>query len=363
MKKSVSYKLGIFIFVATLFCSSSTQAQTKLSPTTNSFRMGDRLMKETILADLQDVMGNDVVWDLRSSSALSTRPLLSYHSPQDAPEVVISSELFSNNRYVLSNCGLYRTGYTTPTLRMHYDVPEQILSFPLQYGDSISSSFSGSGIYSDRLHVREYGSSSLKADASGIMLLPDGDTLRHVMRVTKLRDTYIEMSPTDSLPPVPTPGATSCHRIVEHRWYAAGYRYPVLEQVEGIPQVLFFPPAAQETQVAEDEANEQVRQLVASRLFSDDYAEQGRAPIIHYSMTSNPERSTVGIDFDLEAPATVRLLLSDVTGVVYRQALQDFTAGTGFHMELSLAGLPHRQYVLHISAGPDTFSEKVINRQ
>ena len=80
-------------------------------------------------------------------------------------------------------------------------------------------------------------------------------------------------------------------------------------------------------------------------------------------MTSNPERSTVGIDFDLEAPATVRLLLSDVTGVVYRLALQDFTAGTGFHMELSLAGLPHRQYVLPISAGPDTFSEKVINRQ
>ena len=29
MKKSVSPKLGVFIFVATLFCSSSTQAQTK----------------------------------------------------------------------------------------------------------------------------------------------------------------------------------------------------------------------------------------------------------------------------------------------------------------------------------------------
>ena len=173
MKKVRLYQCYLFLFL-----SITAQAQIILSSACIGFRTSDLLSKVDILWTEQDRCGKDLVWDLRESSVLSYRSLLFYDTPDEASGVIISSEQFANSLYSVRSNGIYRIGFTTPTLRMSYEQPECMLPFPLQYGDSTSTFFSGSGTYSDKFFVREYGSSTLSADAYGTMLLPEGDTLR-----------------------------------------------------------------------------------------------------------------------------------------------------------------------------------------
>ena len=74
-------------------------------------------------------------------------------------------------------------------------------------------------------------------------------------------------------------------------------------------------------------------------------------PVIHYTLIQNAEARTVTISYDLDASATVRCVLADSKGVVYRTAEQTNAAGTGYSLALSYSGLPHGQYVVYISAG------------
>ena len=91
---------------------------------------------------------------------------------------------------------------------------------------------------------------------------------------------------------------------------------------------------------------------------SEEYAYDANAPdrseaepVIHYTLVQNAEARTVTISYDLDASATVRCVLADSKGVVYRTAEQTNAAGTGYSLALSYSGLPHGQYVVYISAG------------
>ena len=66
-------------------------------------------------------------------------------------------------------------------------------------GDSISGYFSGTGRYCDKLFLRRYGTYLTKADATGSLVLPEGDTLRHVLRLHTERLVGTELTPIDTL--------------------------------------------------------------------------------------------------------------------------------------------------------------------
>ena len=57
------------------------------------------------------------------------------------------------------------------------------------------------------------------------------------------------------------------------------------------------------------------------------------------------------IRYSLESSATVRCVLADSKGVVYRTAEQTNAAGTDYTLTLSYNGLPRGQYVVYIFAG------------
>lgn len=265
---------------------------------------------------------------------------------------------------------------------MAYDIPEQVQRFSMHYGDSIMGIYGGTGSYGDKLFVREYGNYVTRMDATGSIILPDGDTLRHVSRQTTDRWVYADIALADSLQmvygdsiPVYTEDSIRYHiatdvpmqRVREERWYAAGYRYPILERVECRAasdgniisrSVLYYPPSAQEAQLPYDEENEAIRNLIARGEYHDKTDSDANAldsseaePVIHYTLIQNAEGRTVTIRYDLDASATVRCVLADSKGVVYRTAEQTNAAGTGYSLALSYSGLPHGQYVIYISAG------------
>ena len=353
-------------------------------------RAGDELSREVVVFDGSETNGRDVVWDLQEMEVLDNDYKTRFGGAEAVPWLVASYEGLTGHQYLANEDGAYLLARRTTTSQMAYDIPEQLMRLPLCYGDSITGIYGGAGSYGDKLFVREYGNYRSRVDGTGSMLLPDGDTLRHVCLLTTDRVVWAETALADSMQMVygdsiPAYGEDSIRhhmatdvplqRVREQRWYAAGYRYPILETVESrsaaddrliTKYALYYSPAGQERQLAYDEENEAIRTLIArGEYYPEGLGHDTRSgscedadPVIDYTLEQNAEARTVTIRYSLESSVTVRCVLADSKGVVYRTAEQTNAAGTGYTLTLSYNGLPRGQYVVYISAGGQTQAEK-----
>lgn len=113
---------------------------------------------------------------------------------------------------------LSKIDFTMPLLSMH---------FPFAYGDSLSSPFSGYGMYCGDHPFRKQGVSTVKADAEGSIIMDD-DTIHNVLRVYNLKSYSVCMD-IDSV----ALDTARLKQVIEERydWYARGYRYPLFTTV------------------------------------------------------------------------------------------------------------------------------------
>ena len=347
----------------------------------HGFRAGDELDRQVVSISNAMTSGKDVVWDLQELELLENDYKTRYAGAEAAPWLVAGYEKLTGHQYLSNEDGTYLLGRYSPTSLMTYDIPEQVQSFPMHYGDSIMGIYGGTGSYGDKLFVREYGSYHTKMDATGCIILPDGDTLRHVSREVTDRLVFAEVALSDSMQmvygdsiPIYDRDSILCHmmadvpqqRVREYRWYAAGYRYPILETIECrnatddqlvSKATLYYPPSAQENQLAYDEENQMIRNLIARGEYQtegDTGSDSNTESIIHYTFSQNQEAGTVTISYSLDATATVRFVLASAMGMVYQTVEQTNAEGAGYSVTLNYNGLPRGQYIVYISAGGQT---------
>ena len=141
-----------------------------------------------------------------------------------------------------------------------------------------------------------------------------------------------------------------------YRWYAEGYRYPVLEATvvssgdEKLSEEMFYCAPDTEDQLALDEENKQIR----SRLSADDGYNSANAtgshdqgsPHFSYQFSQNEEGQSVTVSYTAPSYIKVSALLTNNQGVVYRQA----SKMDGTPITLSNGSLPRGQYILYINA-------------
>jgi hypothetical protein len=356
-------------------------AQTGDLGTKHGFRAGDELNRQVVSTSSAMTSGKDVVWDLQELELLENDYKTRYAGAETAPWLVAGYEKLTGHQYLSNEDGVYLLARCSTTSQMTYDIPEQVQRFSMHYGDSIMGIYGGTGSYGDKLFVREYGNYVTRMDATGSIILPDGDTLRHVSRVVTDRLVYAEVALSDSMQmvygdsiPIYDRDSINCHmmadvpqqRVREYRWYAAGYRYPILETIECrnatddqlvSRATLYYPPSAQENQLAYDEENQMIRNLIARGEYQkegDTGSDSNTESIIHYTFSQNQEAGTVTISYSLDATATVRFVLASAMGMVYQTVEQTNAEGAGYSVTLNYHGLPRGQYVVYISAGGQT---------
>ena len=356
-------------------------AQTGDAGTEHGLRVGDELSREVVAFDGNRTNGRNVVWDLQEMEVLDNDYKTRYGGAEAVPWLVAGYEGITGHQYLTNEDGAYLLARRTTTSHMAYDIPEQVQRFSMHYGDSIMGIYGGTGSYGDKLFVREYGHYVTHMDATGSIILPDGDTLRHVSRQTTDRWVYADIALADSLQmvygdsiPVYTEDSIRYHiatdvpmqRVREERWYAAGYRYPILETIECrnatddqlvSKATLYYPPSAQENQLAYDEENQMIRNLIARGEYQkegDTGSDSNTESIIHYTFSQNQEAGTVTISYSLDATATVRFVLASAMGMVYQTVEQTNAEGAGYSVTLNYNGLPRGQYIVYISAGGQT---------
>lgn len=374
-------KVLIFIIFILVICPDFLFAQTAGISTEHCIRSGDELNRSVVSVESNLSKGQDLLWNLQGMELLDDDYMTRYGGVESFPWLVAGHEGLSGYQYLLTESSVYLLGRYSPTSQMTYDVPEQVQHFSMHYGDSIMGIYGGTGSYGDKLFVREYGSYHTKMDATGCIILPDGDTLRHVSRVVTDRLVYAEVALSDSMQmvygdsiPIYDRDSINCHmmadvpqqRVREYRWYAAGYRYPILETIECrnatddqlvSRATLYYPPSAQENQLAYDEENQMIRNLIARGEYQkegDTGSDSNTESIIHYTFSQNQEAGTVTISYSLDATATVRFVLASAMGMVYQTVEQTNAEGAGYSVTLNYNGLPRGQYVVYISAGGQT---------
>lgn len=354
----------------------------------HQLRADDQVEKQTVAYTAPTEGGQDIVWDFQGLEEQEASHKADYQEAARRKGIIVGTEQAALNYYRQTGDSLLLWGYENNLERMEYDRPILLLHTPLQYGEQWNGMFHGTKAYCEKLFARVFGIYSAVVDATGIMLLPSGDTLRHVSRVhimeVRAEQQYHQVSTAaglkaliDSMAPYTADSIRNRmndgRMLVQtdtYRWYAAGYRYPVLETIITGPlgkepvyfASLYCAPDEQEKQA--DEENGRLRDLLARQASAGhgDGNGGGKSAAQHNTMSHCAvavNGRTVTVTYDLTDDATVKGLVCNIQGMVFRQQSQTHGAGEHYRIQLDCTGLRRGEYVLYLNVNGRVASSTV----
>lgn len=370
----------LFIIIATAFCLTISGQQ--INQSNNRYRSYDVLEKKQVTIKGFDLNSNKGVWSLEEAELSEESYNAEYSTETDTLMAVERGDrtYYSQDRSTVSIIGSENFMEL-----ISYDIPETWLRFPMQVGDSVCGFFNGSGPYCERFFMRRYGSYKTKADVAGKIVLPQGDTLRNVLRLHTERYVGTITAPIDTMEKkIPAFTVDSIVRLLApdtakvrediYRWYAEGYRYPILEAKvlsfcdSLLTEEMFYcPPDIQRT-LAYDEENETVRARLAEEERArwqpsspDNDANNARSrgkDGFTYNLTQDDSSGLVTIDYDTDHNTKMTALVANGLGYVYRRVDQSCSVGNG-QTTIDCSGLRRGQYIIYINVDGEQYAEKV----
>ena len=381
MKRVVFFSVMIMMSVAGF-------AQRILQTSTNAYLNADKMGKQQIC--FPERISVEKCLDMSDAEVLNKKYMVRYHVKNDSfPNRLTCIENGTQYHYNLRNDSILIGGYQNRMTQVEYDQPEVYLRLPMALGDSVTGYFHGRGTYGGKLALRNYGWYKTKAEALERIVVAEGDTLDNVLRLhteRKISSQYYPIELADSLLPFKEDSVkeylrtdTAVIKTVINRWYAPGYRYPILEtrsteesrNVPLLTQTLYFPPSEQQEQLSGDVANETVRQRLAAeqaaktRGQSDssvpDGIPDGKRPIGHgfaYAVWQDGGSSLITVAYDASRAVKVSALVASSQGYTYRHTEHQCEAGAG-QFTIDCSGLRRGQYIIYINVDGEQAAEKV----
>ena len=372
----------IYIVIISSFVCLTISGQ-QINQSNNRYRGSDVLEKKQIVLKGFSLNDTKSVWSLEEAEISEGSYDAEYTNETDT---MMAVEQGNRTYYSQDRGSVSIIGSENFMELISYDMPETWLTFPMQMGDSVCGYFNGSGPYCERFFLRRYGTYKTKADAVGKIVLPQGDTLRNVLRLHTERYVGTIAAPIDTmLCKIP---AFTVDSIIQHlvpdtakvredvyRWYAEGYRYPILEaqtlsyRDSILTEEMYYCPPEMQEQLSLDEENKQTRARLAEEEqarwqtpspspLPDDPTNRRGNDHFRYDITQPDGSDQVTIHYDTDHDTRVTALISNGLGYVYRRADETCPAGSG-QLSLSSAGLRKGQYIIYINVDGNQYAEKV----
>jgi len=353
-----------------LICKSQNNIQKSL----NMFRDGDIIIKQQIIYKNTEQKGPDVIWNMGGIDVINKSYRLKYSTVPGFANRMAGTEHSTRYYYDMCHDTLFAGGFENNTTKIDYDIKEKHFLFPVKYGNSYSGLFHGTGTYCDKIALRCFGRYKVEADAYGKLVLPEGDTLHDVTRLHTERFVSSIHYPADSLKSISSVSFTadSIKRHIEtepyllkndiYKWYAKGYRYPVLETFittaygnEGKPYVMsfYYPPSAQQ-QLDYDTDNDDIRRS-APKTNKDNIVQNGFIYNLHRTGTTS-----VRLEYTLPSSSDVYYGIYTTDGKSVYRSVPGRQNG-GIHCEeIDLSRCQDGVYILEIYMGSNHYTEKII---
>jgi hypothetical protein len=362
------------------------QAQHILQSGLNMFRANDVLIKQQVSYKDPGRTGANVLWDFSQLDVVNDEYELFYSTENDT--IITGMEHLTLYHYSLQNDSLLLWGFENQTTKLKNKQPELLLHFPVAYGDTVGSYFYGHGKYGNRLELEAMGSIETATDAYGMMILPDKDTLKQVLRTRTLKviakeskpisetyyvkDTAQIVFPLDSIQYHLTNDSV-LFMVETFRWYEKGYRYPVFETVRSWEQypagdaseflaTAFFYPPQEHYYLDDDEENLAVLDSLenesnASNTVIDPW--QG----LSYNIYPNPVKSApLEVELYLPQPATIHVQLRSTMGMIALDSNKGYHSEGTCSFQLDTYTLPVGNYILDIRLNEKLISEVIMKR-
>lgn len=326
------------------------EAQCILTFKHNAPEEGHKMKKIKVQIPEPGTAGDNAVWDF-SGLEPEGKPSSLYFF-EDSTSSLCGSESRTIRKYDTDSIHLWIVGFETPVSKTTYAQPLLSMEYPFCRGDCQETPFMGRGFYDNNNPLMTAGFVRSEADASGILITPSRDTLRHVLRVHTVRLSSVTYGSNDE-------GKKNEEKEEIYEWFARGYRYPLLEShvvttyaggkaTREKKLALYCPPEEQDK--LEDPLNKTLRE-------ADSLAMGKTKAKAAYKLTVASGKAFV--TYLLHHPSPISALLSDSMGIVYRETTFYARDNEGV-VELSLEGLPRGEYILHIGFGNESYSEKII---
>ena len=346
----------ITLLLVCLVTSYQTKAQHVLTKENSFLRSGDVICKQEVEYLEQGSSGRDVVWDFRDIDILKKKYMVEYSS--NSLLQLFKYEPTFMEQYKFEGDTLFKTKYENPITNVSYNKPIPDMIYPMAYGNIHTVEFEGKGTYCHRNCLSTSGSILLEADANGIILFSEQDTLRNVLRVHTQTISTIGIE-KDSV----ITDSTKWIRCTEdtYRWYARGYRYPLFEtynQVlhDGLRNIRHtrasFRTPPDILRLLNDSINQEFRHIEKSRSNSETKA-------IPYSIKVTGNKVT--INYSLTSRAIVKALISDSKGIIYRQQTRKDEVGKDYSLSLNLEGLRRGEYILYVNINGTVYSNTILH--
>lgn len=322
---------------------------------TNAPRCGDIIKRHQINYFYDGEEGRNVTWDFSNINTTYGDVTTEYFYDKDSVLCSVDSKMIS--KYQLSDDTLKLIGYKDRLNIMDYTEPVTLVTYPFAYGYSITNNYDGTGMYCQRLVTKHKGTVIVEANAEGCAINADGDTLRHVIRIHTIRTSSLCMyDPADTL------FADSTHMKQEiqdiNQWYVHGYRYPLYETKSTAYYDNMTPVSCVRTAYMYSPDDEKYLEDTENKQIREDIARENTAGknIIHYTITNNG--TSVVLDYDLDAEASINALLCNSRGMVYGRKKAHMAGGTGYQISFDTVSLPRGEYILYINVNGKVYNEK-----
>ena len=386
-------KFRLYFVALILCCCVSTYAQQPESVFYHIPCYGDVIKKQQVSYKDLGRSGRDVLWDMSDVNFIDNAYTVQYMEGDSTGQVVKGIEHKAIYSYALSSDSLLLTSFENNTTKTLYDRPVMILMEPLIYGTCHEGLLHGYSVDCDNLYMRILGAWLTETDATGMLILPEGDTLRHVTRVhherilSEHRYSFLHTEEdlkmyVDSIIPFTQDSILSHLQndsvrigVINNRWYADGYRYPVFEtiatgvigtQVQNVV-AYYYPPSSQEDLYDPD--NEEIRNRLAREddaFFngSSQYPEDGdscqnQEGEIQFTYNVHCQDGHVTVDFYNSAAADITCGIYTYMGMTISEMHEAALDGGTHNTQFDISGQHPGVYMLVIKVNDKTYTEKI----
>lgn len=312
--------------------------------------------------------GKDALWDF-SAAMVSHYPAKLWCT--GVPDSLLTARFGKHRAYYrVKGDTLLWQGFENRHVNLRDSVGTLYMRFPMCYGDSCALEFDFKGSYYLEHPAANKGKGFVKADGTGTLVMPGGDTVTNVMRVCRSYYGLPEARLSRQSPKTASLlESESIYR--EYDWYARGYRYPLFSLRQSLSfdrgrEVLVdsyayaFTRHAQISCLKDDAENDRIRaQEGAGSLTDETFGEA--SPISDISITDNGSEIQVELEYALPE-CYVEIIISNSSGVAYFSVPKTKLRQGQNRITVPVNSLPEGEYALMLLCGGMRYPCKFTHR-
>ncbi len=336
-----------------LATSLSLSAQVVLTKSSHGMQIGDALILKTISDTISAGEGGaNQTWDF-SGVKYGDDFLIDYNENTD-PDMGMSGYALACSEngertsfcQITDNSKLYY-GLKTSDVTIKFDEPLKELAFPFSYESEISTEMTGTYIDESGYANPITGTSTVKADGYGTIILPNGVKLENVLRVAILRDYKHE-----------THGSPYHIVVKQYAFYSENSRYAVLQIKDatmkcncgcnGKDYKAYFNPNV-------SALSKNSSQSESGNISSDQ-------KVLTYNVYPNPFKEDISIEYKLYKDAKVKISVLDLNGKEVKVLQNKKQEEGSYFITDKIAGKGAQHMILQFKVGDKVYNEKLIKK-